>query len=159
MGAPENYRVLTAPAFLPEPEEEVTHEGVEEALADSAPPPAEAVPPGAPLADLVAEGLGRRGWHIDYRWTTFDGYAMDARRADNRYDVEIKLLDTPHEEGRGLWRITAKRRTGFFSRWLPGRSDPAEHALLRTHIDETLASDPRSQESDAPASWTSEEPK
>jgi hypothetical protein len=101
----------------------------------------------------------RRGWHIDYRWATYDGYAMDARRVDNRYDVEVKLLDTPHEEGRGLWLITAKRRTGFFSRWLPGRSDPAEHALLRTHIDETLAADKRSDEGDARAPWTAEDAK
>jgi hypothetical protein len=147
----ETQRTLLAPAFLPVEDEAPEHPAETEHLADHAPAPSEAVPPGAPLADVLADGLARRGWHVDYRWTTFDSHAFDARRTDNRYDVEVKLLDGPHEEGRGLWRITAKRRTGFFARWWPGRSDPAEHALLRRHIDEALAADGRVAEG---GDWT-----
>ncbi len=158
MSAPETHRALLAPAFLPVDEDEATPEApLQEELADHWPPaPAEPVPPGAPLADLLAEGLARRGWHVDYRWTTFDGHAMDARRQDNRYDVELKLLDGPQDEGRGLWLITAKRRTGFFARWLPGRGDPNEHALLRLHIDEILAADERAASPEG-ATWLSAE--
>jgi hypothetical protein len=145
------HRTLLAPALLPRPRAEDTNDARTEGPdgpndgdgAEAANAPAEPVPPGEPLAEILVEGLKRRGWAVDYRWTTYDGHAFDARRRDNRYDVEVKCLDTEATEGRGLWLVTAKRRTGFFRRFFQGRSDPAEHRLLRLHIDECLAGDPR----------------
>lgn len=99
----------------------------------------EPIPAGAILADVIAAALAREGWSVDYRWTTYDSNALDARRGDNRYDVEVALTDRDNAR----WRITAKRRVGLL-RWVfAGRGDPAELALLQRHIDLALATDTR----------------
>lgn len=156
------HRTVLAPALLPAPEtDDADNAGDAPDESAGAPEderpsaPEEVAPLGEPLAELLVEGLRRRGWTVDYRWTTFDGHAFDARRQDNRYDVELKCLDTEATEGRGLWLVTAKRRTGFFKRFFQGRSDPAEHRLLRLHIDECLAGDPRTVS--GASDWVSEE--
>ncbi len=153
---PLTHRTLLAPGMLPHAEEE--NEATSEEGA-SAKPGVEPEPPGGPLAELLVEGLKRRGWSVEYRWTTYDGHAFDAKRKDIRYDVEVRCLDerlpaavvkaaevlgaTEEVAGEGLWLVSAKRRTGFFKHLFQGRSDPAEHSLLRLHIDECLAGDPR----------------
>jgi len=153
---PLTHRTLLAPGLLPHAEEEDEATSDEAASAQTA---VEPEPPGRPLADLLAEGLKRRGWTVEYRWTTYDGHAFDAKRKDIRYDVEVTCLDEKVPDavvkaatvvgaaeevaGEGLWLVAAKRRTGFFKHFFQGRSDPAEHTLLRLHIDECLAGDPR----------------
>ncbi len=111
-------------------------------------------PPGEALADMIARGLQRRGWTVDYRWTTYVGHALDARRGEHRYDVEVALLDADKGEDAGRWLVTAKRRTGFFKRMFRGGVDPAEQVLLRHDVDATLAADPRS--AGGPALWVQE---
>jgi len=155
---PLTYRTLLAPAFLPQEDGE---EGGESSPGEEAneKPATEPEPLGGALAELLVEGLKRRGWTVEYRWTTYDGHAFDAKRKDIRYDVEVRCLDEKLPEtavkaaavldateavtGEGLWSVSAKRRTGFFKNFFQGRSDPAEHTLLRLHIDECLAGDPR----------------
>ena len=126
------HKELVAPAFLPEED------------APEKPRKREEKPLGEELADALVAGLERRGWTIEYRWTTYDGHAFDARRKDIRYDVEVKSLDRgPREGWTGHWALTATRRSGLFKRLWPGRYDADEHALLRLHLDEVLAGDPR----------------
>lgn len=157
MTTPLTHRALIAPAFLPEQEgvdgvneRAAGAEAPTEALADNG----EALPPGLPLAELLEQGLRARGWQIKYRWATYTGHAFDARRGEQRYDVELALLDTEADAGRGAWLIVAKRRTGLFRRLFKSETDPAEHALLRHDIDATLAADPRTAE--ATRAWTTE---
>lgn len=158
MTTPLTHRALIAPVFLPEQDEgaegaEGAKEGAAgpaEALADNGEP----LPPGLPLAELLEQGLCARGWRIPYRWATYTGHAFDARRGEQRYDVELALLDTEADAGRGAWLIVAKRRTGLFRRLFKSETDPAEHALLRHDIDAALAADPRTAEGLRP--WVTE---
>lgn len=99
----------------------------------------EPIPAGAILAELLATALQREGWRVDYRWTTYNSNALDARRGDNRYDVEVALAD----RDAGRWTISAKRRVGLLKRVFSGRVDPAELLLLQRHIDLALAADER----------------
>ena len=101
----------------------------------------EPIPPGALLTDRLQAALANTGWNVDYRWTTYDGHAFDARRGDNRYDVEVTLLD--RETAR--YRVIAKPRVGLLRRVFKGRLDPAEHKLLRVEIDRALLADGRIQ--------------
>ena len=165
MTVPLTHRALLAPAFLPDQEEsgdsieeheqaaaEATPgEGATDAAGDEGQP----APPGQALADLLAHGLVAHGWDVSYRWTTYVGHALDARRGEQRYDVEVALLDRESDKGTGRWLITAKRRTGFFRRLLKREIDPAEHALLRHDIDATLAADPRT--AGGGAAWVEED--
>lgn len=134
------HKVVVAPGFLP------TEEEREERGSD-------AEPLGEELVGLLVAGLERRGWRVEYRWTTFEGHAFDARKKTQRYDVELTSLDTSTtltaegpwapEAWAGRWLLVAKRRTGLFSRWLSKRYDADEHALLRLHLDEVLAEESR----------------
>ncbi len=159
MSAPLTHLEIVAPAFLP-PEQEENEPGTEAVVelevaevaepavrqggeADPANEMAEG-PPGLEFAVVLAEGLTRRGWTVEYRWTTYDGHAFDARRKDLRYDVEVRSLDRgPREAWTGRWLLTAKRRSGLFKRLWPGRYDADEHGLLRLNLDETLAGETR----------------
>lgn len=148
------HRHVIAPAFLPESDDDA-------ALADTQVQTPTSLPtdpsvPGLALADLLAAGLARRGWNVDYRWTTYQGNALDARRDTRRYDVEVALKDASPEDRTGRWLITAKPRTGFFKRIFKDEQDPAEHELLRRDIDATLASDPRTS-AGGPDVWTDED--
>lgn len=128
------HKVVVAPAFLPAEEEPATPKDG---------------PLGEALADALVAGLTRRGWTVEYRWTTYDGHAFDARRTELRYDVEVTSLDRgPREEWTGRFSLSAKRRTGLFKRLWPGRYDADEHALLRLNLDEALAGEPRVESSE-----------
>jgi len=158
MTVPLTHRALIAPAFLPEQDEASDGDAAEpkapappEALADNG----EELPPGQPLAELLEHGLAARGWQVKYRWATYTGHAFDARRGEQRYDVEIALLDREADAGRGGWLVVAKRRTGFFRRLFKFEVDPAEHALLRHDIDAALESDARSAGGEG--AWMTEE--
>jgi hypothetical protein len=151
-------RMVIAPSFLPGYE---PPDGAPEPDAAAPPPqPSDALPavtsasdtppPGGALAELIAMGLVARGWAVEYRWTTYEGHALDARRGDHRYDVELALADAEQ----GTWRVSAKRRSGFFKRIFQGGVDPAEHALLRRDIDAALETDGRTRGGDA--AWTCE---
>lgn len=165
MTIPLTHRALLAPAFLPDhAESEASIEQHEEAPGEAAPgegatatagDEGQPAPPGLALADLLAHGLVAHGWQVSYRWTTYVGHALDARRGEQRYDVEVALLDKEADKGTGRWLVTAKRRTGFFRRLLKREVDPAEHALLRHDIDATLAADPRT--AGAAATWVTED--
>lgn len=130
------HKVLVAPGFLPTEEEWEKRDK-------------DAGPLGEELANLLAAALEARGWHVEYRWTTYEGHAFDARRKEQRYDVELTSLDTsttlskegprPRELWQGRWVLTAKRRSGLFFRFWSKRYDADEHALLRLHLDEALA--------------------
>lgn len=109
----------------------------------------EAVPPGQVLADLVANGLTSAGWKVEYRWTTYTSHAFDAQRAENRYDVEVALVE--RESAR--WTVTAKPRVGLLKRVFAAKLDPAEHELLRIDIDRALGADSRVTSS----GWTVDE--
>lgn len=134
------HKVLVAPGFLPTEEEREKRDK-------------DAGPLGEELANLLAAGLEARGWRVDYRWTTFEGHAFDARRKEQRYDVEVTSLDTSATLGKdgprapdawqGHWGLAAKRRSGLFSRFWSKRYDESEHALLRLHLDEVLAAEAR----------------
>lgn len=154
------HRALIAPAFVERGEGVATSdEGPEEAPGFAKPTrtpvaPGESNPQGEVLADLIARGLQRRGWTVDYRWTSYVGHALDARRGEHRYDVEVALLDGDKGDDSGRWLVTAKRRTGFFKRMFKGGVDPAEQVLLRHDIDAALAADPRS--AGGPGEWVEE---
>lgn len=138
-------RVVVAPSFVPghEPagdEEQAASVTPDElAAVPEVPGGDEPSPAGGALADLIAAGLMKRGWVVEYRWTTYEGHALDARRGEHRYDVEVVLDDAEQ----GAWKVRATRRTGFFKRIFKGGVDPAEHELLRRHIDEVVAADAR----------------
>jgi len=152
------HRALFAPGFV-ERGEGVAPGEAGEALEVAAPSrtanvPGEPVPQGEALADMIARGLQRRGWTVEYRWTSYVGQALDARRGEHRYDVEVALLDADKGDDSGRWLVTAKRRTGFFKRMFKGGVDPAEQILLRHDVDAVLASDPRS--AGGPSEWVEE---
>lgn len=146
---------LLAPAFLETPA------AADEALAPTPDPiavdpvdddyrshergPDEPEPAGKSFADLLVQGLLARGWEVEHRWITYTSHAFEARRAPSRYDVELELLAEPigAASPRGLWRLVAKPRTKFFQRLFSTAIDLNEHALLRLHLEETLAHDPR----------------
>lgn len=137
-------------------DDEPTGDG--EAAADEDPtaqanPEVEPTPPGAHLASVLAEAVAAHGWRVAYRWTTPYGHAFDCERTGARYDVELRLLDA--EAAR--WLVWAVPRTGLLRRLFKRPvADPAEHALLLTHLDEILGGDPRvsdlrwTREADAP---------
>lgn len=91
-------------------------------------------PPGAALMARIADGLRARGWRCDFTWATYRGHGLDARRVKRRYDLELWLADA--EDGR--WELSAEPRRGLFRKLFQQKPDPAEHALLRLNIDETL---------------------
>lgn len=144
------HKVLVAPGFLPTEEEREKRDQ-------------DAGPLGEELANVLAAGLEARGWRVEYRWTTFEGHAFDARRKEHRYDVEVTSLDTaatltrtgprPPDAWQGHWALVAKRRSGLFFRFWSKRYDANEHALLRLHLDEALSAEARVA---AAGEWRSE---
>lgn len=151
------HRALYAPGFAPKSEEAEADapEPEDEALPEpERAAPGETNPPGELLADVLQRGLQRRGWAVEYRWTTFAGHALDAKKGEHRYDIEVALLDADKGDDAGRWLVTAKRRTGLFKGLFKTGLDPAEHAVLRHDIDAVLAADTRSAGS--PDAWVSE---
>ncbi len=153
------HRALNAPGFVPHEEEPSPEDEPAEPVGDELPEPERAAPgetnpPGELLADVLQHGLQRVGWMVEYRWTTFAGHALDAKKGEHRYDVEVALLDADKGDDAGRWLITAKRRTGLFKGLFKGGLDPAEHAALRHDIDAVLAADPRSANSSE--AWVTE---
>ena len=137
-----SHVTFTAPAFLDDVPPEVPAPAQDPAgatgePADTAPGPAEAVPPGERLARALEAALASRGWATPYRWATPYGHAFEARRAEHRYDLEIAPVDL----ALGSWLVTAVPRRGLFRRFFGGGVDREEHALLLAHLRSALALD------------------
>lgn len=132
-------REVSAPEFLPATEED--HElGPEEGVRPSISPESQE-PLGKPLADFLISYLRQLGWTIDYAWPTFRGHAFEAKRTNNRYDVEIESLEIElaPEMREGLWRLKAAPRTGLLQKLFRRQKvDLDELQLLHMNLDAAL---------------------
>jgi len=95
-------------------------------------------PPGGPIADLMADHLGRVGIRISNRDSTDYSHCFFADSNGRQFYVTVGLVG----DGDRQWLVMADATVLFFLRWL-GRRDDQQHQQLLTTIHQCLAGDSR----------------
>lgn len=95
-------------------------------------------PPGKPLADLLADSLGRSGVVISGRDSTDYSHVFGIHAGDQRFSAGVGLVDDDDRE----WLLYIVATTNWLSR-LFGKRDEQSHRIILRSVHEALSADRR----------------